>query len=286
MKLYTTNKLTDREIARVKILEQECRFHDGTKRDLFLSSEMNFHKEMHCFFLLYDHKDLCAVLTLFAPTLETAEVSAQVLPDYRRKGCFKELLAAASREAGTFGVKRILFIHEPTCDDAKNLIDKWNVDLSHSEYLLSFDRGEEKDRRKTTGTILIRPAMRKDLPAMADLNARAFSESVQTSQNLVNETFENDKMLSFCAFLSHELIGVCNVSLAERRLSIFGLCIAPGYQSRGYGKELLDAVLDFLKEYSGEITLEVGSNNQRAFAFYQRRGFRVKGQYDYYNYPV
>ena len=286
MRLHTTNRLTDRELARIRILEQECRFCDETKKELFLSNELNFNKEMPCFFMLYQKNALCAVLTLFAPSQDTAELSALVLPDCRRKGYFKELLAAASKEISAYGIQRILFVHETGSLDAKNMIEKWHVDLSHSEYLLSLDREAITGEARHDAGLRIRAAEEKDLRKMAELNARAFRESIGTSYNLVKETFGNEKMLSYCAFLDRELIGVCNVRLEGYRLSIFGLCIAPGYQSRGYGKAFLKAILSLIREYSGEITLEVGSDNRRAFELYRRNGFQIKGQCDYYNYPI
>jgi ribosomal protein S18 acetylase RimI-like enzyme len=282
MELYKTKILSDHQRAQVRILEKECRYQDGTKRELFLSNEFNYYKEMNCFFLLFQKSELIAVLTIFSPTERAAEISAQVMPDHRRKGCFSMLLASARKELQKFQIEEILFVHETESMAGKGIISKWNADLAHSEYHLRFEKREKERIRADEEDLFVRLAEENDLPRMADLDAAVFGESGEASAKIVTEAFYNDSILSFCIFYGSQLIGNCNVNLEGQSLSLFGLCIAPAYQRRGFGRFFLNHVIDMLGEYSGEITLEVDSNNKKAYDLYLQNGFSLMTQYDYY----
>ena len=282
MKIYKKNILSDRERAQVKILEKECRYQDGTKRELFLGNEFNFYKEMNCFFLLCQNSELLAVLIIFAPTKTTAEISAQVLPEQRHNGFFSLLLAAAREELDKYQIKEILFINETESRAGKSVLDKWNADLVHTEYHLRFEHKTKGPFPVSEKDLTVRLAEQNDLLQLAILNADVFDASRETSANLVNEAFNNDNILSLCIFYGTDLIGGCNVNIEGQSLSLFGFCIAPAYQGRGFGRFFLNHVIDIMEEYSGEITLEVDSNNKRAYDLYTQNGFSIMAQYDYY----
>lgn len=73
---------------------------------------------------------------------------------------------------------------------------------------------------------------------------------------------------------NHELFGYGIMSFAEGECHILNLCIQPGYQGVGWGKGLLNNLLNTArKKKSRVVFLEVRASNKRAFALYHRLGF-------------
>lgn len=75
-----------------------------------------------------------------------------------------------------------------------------------------------------------------------------------------------------CVYLlidNGELIG----SVALKGSEIDDLIVDPGYQGRGYGKELLLWALEHMPE--GRLILHVAEWNARAIALYEKYGFRI-----------
>jgi len=65
------------------------------------------------------------------------------------------------------------------------------------------------------------------------------------------------------------------------------LGISPKYQGHGYGKEMLNLLLEKLLSMDiNNIILEVDSENNRAYNLYTKNGFKIKTQFDYYRYII
>lgn len=59
----------------------------------------------------------------------------------------------------------------------------------------------------------------------------------------------------------------------EKRCHIFSIAVNPGYQSQGFGKQLLDFVIN--KKDVDQYILEVRDHNIKAIEFYKRQGFHI-----------
>ena len=63
----------------------------------------------------------------------------------------------------------------------------------------------------------------------------------------------------------------------------FQLGVSPQYQGKGYGKEILNLIIQDLKSTAIEkISIEVDSNNQIAFNLYRKCGFQVETSFGYF----
>lgn len=73
---------------------------------------------------------------------------------------------------------------------------------------------------------------------------------------------------------SHELFGYGIMSSVDGECHILNLCIQPDYQDVGWGRSLLNNLLDTArKKKSRVVFLEVRVSNKRAFTLYHRLGF-------------
>ncbi len=70
------------------------------------------------------------------------------------------------------------------------------------------------------------------------------------------------------------IVGYGVLSAAAREAHILNLCMAPEHQGHGYGRRLLDRLVDLARWHQVErIFLEVRPSNHAAIALYHRSGF-------------
>lgn len=285
MTILAINQLSKEQTEQVSELIGVCRSYDKLKGDICLSSELNFNQQMKCFFLLYDEGKLISFLSLFAPDASEAEISAFTLPEYRQKGYFAQLLHAANEELKRFNVQEVLFVQEPCSAQAKKVLQKLGATLAHSEYLMSYTQGILKDSGSGMKLVL---AEEKHVEQIIALNFEIFDEKTMLmSESMVKKCMESPKIDYYVAIVQDEIVGIFNVNFENEEVSIFGLGIAPKHQGKGYGKDMLLLAVQELKNRGFEkISLEVNSINDKAFHLYQKYGFEVRAQFDYYRLAV
>lgn len=284
MNIETHNTLTEAQTQQIRALECACRRHDGTSNEISLCNDINFTREIKAFSLLYDGDALAGFLSLFFPTPREAEVSAVTRPDLRGRGYFRALLQQAKAELKPFHIPRLLFVNDPKSAAGKAVLAHYGAELEFSEYLMEYDKTAFAPQ---SFALRLERLSRETLDAAAKLDAAVFASTVEESRSMAEKSLDSPDIRSYCAFLGPELAGVCNINEEGEEISIFGLGIDPRLQGNGYGRQLLNLVLQQAMEQSEKpITLEVDSKNERAFRLYCTGGFQVKTQYDYHALPL
>lgn len=80
----------------------------------------------------------------------------------------------------------------------------------------------------------------------------------------------------------HKIMGGCWLTTDKRRLYLHHFAIAKDFQNRGYGKLLLQRVLDYAQSINLSIKLEVHSQNYQAISLYKKYGFDLLSDYQVY----
>ena len=71
-----------------------------------------------------------------------------------------------------------------------------------------------------------------------------------------------------------EIIGYSIIQVIVDELHLLNICVAPKYQGQGYGRKLLNKVIELADEHSASvILLEVRRSNHRAQQLYLQSGF-------------
>lgn len=83
------------------------------------------------------------------------------------------------------------------------------------------------------------------------------------------------------------VIGYCIVSVAVGEAHILNISVDPKFQGKGYGKKLMEHLIEVVAEKNAEtIFLEVRPSNQAAVKLYEKLGFNEIGvRKDYYPAP-
>ena len=90
----------------------------------------------------------------------------------------------------------------------------------------------------------------------------------------VNQYLEDS--ICYVAIIQKEIVGVCVLkSIDKNRIELFNIAVLPENQKSGIGSQLLQFVLDSLREKNIE-SVELGTGTfGYQLTFYQRFGFRV-----------
>ena len=88
--------------------------------------------------------------------------------------------------------------------------------------------------------------------------------------NLLNS--EYDKVFGY--YLEDNLIGFIHINKLYENMDIVNIIIDKDYRNKGYGKELLDYVINNNKDINS-IMLEVRESNKNAIEFYKNNNFKI-----------
>ncbi len=114
-----------------------------------------------------------------------------------------------------------------------------------------------------------------DLDALLAMEHRAYA--VPWTRGNLNESLQNGHIGMACR-LEGELVGYAFLMCVLDEMHLLNLTIDPGFQGRGWGRLLLEAVKDRARALGcTQLLLEVRHGNTRALALYRNSGFKPIG---------
>ncbi|MDQ7094844.1 GNAT family N-acetyltransferase [Desulfosporosinus sp. PR] len=279
-------KLTEDAAEEVLELEEICNRYDGLKGSVFLDTSLNFKQNIPSIFLYYEDGLLISMLSMFIPSHVEVEISALTRPEYRGNGYFKALLSQALEELRFHNIPEILFVCERSSISGKKALAALRAEFEHAEYYMSLVKADHEPGQ-TSDLDLLKPDLR-DLETVVELSIKTFADNYQDSKSRIENCFNSETREQFLVVLGNKVIGLVAVNhLDGEEASIFGLGILPEYRGLGYGKELMELILEYLwNRGKTRLTLEVDSENERALNLYQGKGFKIEIAYDYYRKKV
>ncbi|SHI85939.1 GNAT family N-acetyltransferase [Lutispora thermophila] len=282
--LNRLDPITEKEIEEVY---WSCKEHDNLKGNLYLDGTVNFNQEMKYLFLLYEENKLVSFLFMFIPTREEAEISAYTLPDYRRRGYFKKLLSEAVEELKIYDIKDILFVCENQSLSGKESINSLGAEYDFTEYYMKFDKASKiLDNSDEFKTKFYLPD-KSDIRRLAYISAQVYEGNYEEEEEFIKNCLNSAERKTYATVLGDQIIGIGSGYFGHEEVAIYGVGILPEFQGKGYGKELILLIVKHLLETGhDDITIEVDSNNIKAFNLYKNTGFVIKTAFDYYRKPV
>ena len=289
-------------------LESICRTKDGTMSSVCNSTEFNCRRDVPVFFLVFEDSliqdkhftkttvqrnslsemELIGYLSVFLPEESTAELNVLIHPDYRRQGIFTELLKRAKATLSAIGTEEFVFVCEPSSSDAIAAMLAMNAKKRSSEYQMILERTALKPTLPSRPGELLE-ATPDDLPLLGRMNALFFETSEEMGEIFAEDSYYTPGITVYKYVIADEYkktVPIGTVCFCEEAHSgnIFGLGILPEYRGHGYGKGLLQALLARIPT-DKKIYLQVSSRNAAAFQLYQKTGFQIIAQQDFWLLP-
>lgn len=286
MKIEKINILTEEQKNNIINLQKICNEFENLKAEVFLSNEINFDKEIPCFFLCYEKEELIAFLTAFLPTKEEGEISAFTHPKYRKKGIFKKLFEESVEILRKNGIPKILFVTEPESNSSKEALKKiGKTRLIRSEYTMSYPK-EKFQERNDEKRLKFEIVSEENKIIYSQMTEEIFEMPEGTSLNFVENAIKSFDRDAYIGYLNKENIGIFNMNYTEDGVFLYGLGIRNIFKRKGYGKEIMNFALKKAFEKGDKAILDVDSDNAPAYNLYKKLGFTIKFQADYYEYYI
>ena len=281
--LVKKQTLTEAEVAEIEQLATLCNSHEdlylnfGWLRGRTAEGEVND-------FLYYANDALVGYLNVSSYGTKEKELTGMVHPEYRRKGIFRMLLAAAKEECLQRGVQKVLLVCEHASASGLAFAAATGAQHEFSEHAMVLGMFQEKglvDER-----LQIRQADANDTEALISITTTDFSNAEEAKLYVIDFVQRLNQRF-YLAVFGEKPIGCLRLDEMEEEVGIYGFVVHPDYRGRGYGRQLLEAVIRVLQaESQKRITLEVETDNLNAFGLYRSCGFQVKTTYDYYGMSV
>ncbi len=276
IKKYIT--LPDDVQTAVKSLTALCEVYDGSIVPIQLDHSLNYYPEMHSWLLWFEEDEVVGVLSVFNHQSEVAEISGCVHPAKRNNGIFSELIAVCRNEIAIYSIPTMLFVVDNESTQGMAAIERAGLLCDHIEYLMAHAGSTGKYK----SAIKVRAAGPDDVDDFININSVLFHETEEESRNMILSCLQSGDRKQYMAEMGDEIIGICTLYYSGNKATIYGLGVSEKHQGKGLGFELINSILDVLKQQDCEVELEVDSKNERAYNLYKKVGFKETRVVNYY----
>jgi ribosomal protein S18 acetylase RimI-like enzyme len=213
------------------------------------------------------------------------EVTALVYPAHRRQGIFRQLFAAARAEARQRRAGQLLLVNYRASTSGNATVVRLALPYHNSEYHME----AQADALPPLPASQIRlvHATSANVGQLARLMAINFGAGEWNRQAALAADIARGDGRYFLAEVESESVGHIGVVTSATEAYIRAVGIIPEWRGRGYGRQLLAAMVQkLLADGFQHFSLDVATDNRNALSLYQSCGFRETNIYDYYTVPL
>ena len=268
-------------------LEKLCLEEDKVSLKLELDYKLKKGEHKHNLdnineFMYYEEDKLIGYMGICDFGGEALEVNGMVHPDYRRKAIFKKLFSLVKDEWEKRKAQKMLLLSDNNSKSGVEFINSTGAIYLNSEYEMFLRSGVKENT--ITNSIMLRKATNADAKEIAWQNSIYFNIEFK-EDNIIIMPEEEEKLGTtiYIAEVKDKTIGKVHLGISGQVGGIYGLGILPEYRGKGYGRELLIAAIENLKEQNlKDIMLQVVATNERALNLYKSCGFQETSTMNYY----
>ena len=265
-----------------KLIEKVHRF-DQTYSDPYLSNAYNYFEQMPTFVLAYVGQKLVGLVMLYADEKPNDLVDVYVLvdPEFRRQQIASKMIDDAQKILNKYGYTNFCFpCEENFLNRNPQFLAKTHLNLiDDAEYNMATKQPTKIKQTDHLNQVLTIANLRKrDIEQVAQLQSRAFGESLSSSTKYIAQSLTNDQIKSFVLLFNDEIVGYCAVDRGKVDY-LFGLFIADKWQKQGFGSYFIKKIMELLQEQgSQKFVLDVEVDNHCAIQAYQNAGFKIRSK--------
>lgn len=276
-----TKQLNGRRREEVRALEQLCCVHDHIQEGILLNAQ----EDQPTYFLCYEEELLVGLAAMYQIGSD-AEICGYAHPDYRRKGLLKKLVVTVIKEAEKCGVEEVRYVMQPHPSRViEQFVSEGFFDYEYSEYFMEWRYSYEL---QSGGNLRIEKADEASMQELVPLLEDAFGMDEAQIQQRINGV-TGEQCIYYGAWQQNRLVGAFGTLQGEDSVYVLDFAVDADYQGRGIGKEMLKGLIYAVQKQAKDsgreqmkIRIQVSSQNETAFRLYQKNGFQVISQRDYY----
>ena len=281
--LVKKRTLTEAESFAIEQLIKMCNNYEGLYMRIDVGALRRRQGDEANDFLYYEDNKLVGYLFVEGWGSRDREIMGMVHPDYRRRGIFSSLLAAARKECRMRDVRKMILVCERASQSGLAFVQAIGAHQESSEHEMVL--GTFRERRNAHEGLDIRQADRNDLDAIISILATD-SGNEESIGRWLTKLFDDPSSVFYLATLDGKPLGCLRLDDMSDQVGIYAFEVRLGYRGRGYGRQMLEeAIRSIRAETQKHIMLDVETDNTNAIGLYQSCGFEIKTTYDYYNLP-
>ena len=297
MNIIKSNKLTEKNIKDIEILESKCRETDGDNLLVYADEDDNIYPQFNCFYMMYelnssnndntkivkvenlpDNSKLIGFLSVFQPDGYCPYVYAMVDPEHRKQGIFKELYECFMKEFNYFKFESMSFPTNKNNELAISILKKMEGYKYSTEFILEYKLISNKNTTNETSN----NTTNSTCPSHEKKNSSLSLTSSITKDNDIVYYLEDYALGHF-----KRTIGSLLITIDGDTACLSHFEISKSKRNKGYGRKMLNLLCEELRTKNiSKILLQVTSNNPAALHLYTSYGFTVQSELDYYNIDV
>lgn len=280
-RLFTQSNLSDSDFAQIRDLETMCNQFETINVKLNWGLMKMREPGKPSDFCFYDHGQLVGYMPLDGFG-DQFEITGIVHPDYRRRGIFRQLFDAARAEAIRRKAVRLLLVNYRNSASGNATVKALGVRYHNSEYHMETSAAE----------LSTLPASQLQLIEVTAQNVGDLSRSLantfgagewNTEAALLADQQRKDGKYYLATTDNTQIGQVGIVDEGNGSVYIRAVGIAPEWRGRGYGRQLLSAIVQQMRDEGyTHFALDVETQNQNALGLYKSCGFQEANVYDYY----
>jgi ribosomal protein S18 acetylase RimI-like enzyme len=279
--LLKKRTLTEAEATAIEQLVTTCNNYEGLGMRIDVGALLQRQGREANDFLYYEDGMLVGYLYVEGWGSRDREVAGMVHPDYRRRGVFGSLLAAAKVECRQRDVKKLILVCEHSSKSGFAFIHTIKAQHQYSKHEMVLETFLE--RRNVHTGLHVRQANRQDLDAIVSILVTD-SGNVESISQWVAKLFEEPTSRFYLATLDEKPLGCLRLDFMSDQVGIYAFEVRLGYRGLGYGRHILEeAIRTIGSESQKRIMLDVETVNLNAIGLYLSCGFEINTTYDYYD---
>lgn len=214
------------------------------------------------------------------------EITAMVDPDFRGQGICRQLMERVQNDLRRYDVKSYLLICHAKAIALNERCAALGATLEHSEIEM---QGPPLPICIPKKPLILEPANQKDMKLLVDIHKVCFPESslesIQT--RLAAMLKDKNRLVWIAKNETGQPVGKLHAREDANAVFLHDLGIMPPFQQQGYGVSLLYHWYQcYTFPPNKKVLIDVLGDNHAALALYDKCGFILTNQYNFWRFPL
>ncbi len=282
--LVAVPTLTAEQASDVGALVRVCREYDRIEGILNEESSGTVLNDETNQFLYYENGTLAGILTL--PSSRHIEMLGMVHPDYRRRGIGRTLLEAGKAECQRRGVPDFLLICEDPSPAGKAFAEAMQGTYRFAEHRMKWHATAFTASLQHTEKITLARVDAADREMLIHLESAAFGDQEELCREWITRWFTEPNQRFYIGKWGEQAVGLIRVAFDKDAVDLCTFGVLPEHRGRGFGRQILEQVIQDVLPEGKTIYIEVETKNDTALSLYLSCGFQSVATFRYYEFPV